>query len=273
MAKSFADDGALGAGDNNGLSTDTGGGLGRVTMSDPGPGVQSDAGSNPTPPSGTESMAYGSGLTIDPGNIPAYQQSGQQNGGKLGPGVGAGQSIDPRNLAAYGWNFEDGGAIPDSDGDDDGDSAPADSTPQDGGGDSDGSPGQSSMASALNAVDQVMQHLYSKYGLSDGDSNQQVADNMPAAPGTQSDSGVRTIPAPGPLVPNANPFGRRQGQPFGRVASNMPTVPASQSDSGVIQIPGPGTLAPSANPFGKRQVRPPQPSQGAIPDDDDQETA
>lgn len=170
--------------------------------------------------------------------------------------------------------FEDGGEVPDGGG-----------LEGDGGGDQNDPTGmQSSINEALKTVDDALSYGRKLHGFSDDGGGQQTAGNIPAAPASQSESGLpqdRPFPR---LDPGANPFGRRQGGPQ-RMSANMPAVPASQSESGVPpQQPFP-RLDPGSNPFGKRNGAPikmgdagqdqdqDQAQAQGIPADDDEEAA
>ncbi len=142
------------------------------------------------------------------------------------------------------YSFADGGLVTDSDGDDDGDTPGGD-------GDQDNQTPdhtddfQQRINAALETVDNALSYGRKLHGLSGG---QQTAAAMPMIPGTQSESGIppkrptpppakmaaampavpgnpygqqREQPAPGPLPPTNNPFGKR-------VASNDVT---SDSDA------------------------------------------
>jgi hypothetical protein len=143
------------------------------------------------------------------------------------------------------FGFADGGAVPDDSGDQSG--------------------GDDLISLALASVDGALDYGRNKYGLSGGaadDGSSQQASAIPIAPGTQSESGSRERPAPGPLPPTSNPFGRRIIRPLGAAQSNtqtaalMPMIPGTQSESGI----------PPQRPQ-------PRPQQGAIPDDQDEEAA
>lgn len=211
--RNFSDDGAAGA-FGGGASS----GPDAVTMHDPGPGSPEAA--NTTPPSTTASTfkGVGAGYGMNPANIGAYQKAlsmaGQPStaqftagGEQLKPGDSGYQMFFQPPAGVDNIYFADGGPVP-------GDSDP--SAMGAGGADYSDLVGQ-----ALTAVDAALQYGRNKYGIGSDESDgagRQYAAAMPAAPGTQSPGAPQ--PAPGPLVPTANPFGKRQGQPFGRVAEN-----------------------------------------------------
>ncbi len=63
------------------------------------------------------------------------------------------------------------------------------------------------MQAALASVGSAMNYGRRSHGL--GGDEQQAAAAMPTTPGTQSESGKRQQPMPGPLPPTQNPFGKR----------------------------------------------------------------
>ena len=63
------------------------------------------------------------------------------------------------------------------------------------------------LQSALAVVQEALAYGRQLHGLGGG--QQEAAARMPMAPGTQSESGRRELPAPGPLPPTQNPFGKR----------------------------------------------------------------
>lgn len=119
--------------------------------------------------------------------------------------------------------FDQGGGVPDADGDNDGDQNPGQGQSQNPGQGQSQNPGQDPMSAilqgALGSVDQVLQFGYKQYGLGGSQSGgvqdqeaqpQQQAANMPTVPASQSNSGVKPMqPMPGPLPPTNNPFGKR----------------------------------------------------------------
>lgn len=111
--------------------------------------------------------------------------------------------------------FEDGGSMPDISND---------------------TSGNDLVSLALATVDSALEYGRNKYGLGAGGTQQASA--IPMVPGSQSESGTRTQPSPGPLPPTSNPFGRRPTRPLGQ----------NEDSSG-------------------------QQTAGAIPDDQDQEAA
>lgn len=227
MPRSFSEDGAFGAGQPAGVPA--------------APGTPAT-----TTEGGWSGQLGSSSYGTDPGNTAAYEQASKQTPSSS---VGGGFSMNPANLGAYrqaysaaGISFEDGGAVPD-----------------DGGGDTNGSPQQDAIQKALSTVDGVLAYGRKLHGLGGGDNEGggiQTADagyqngRMPARPGNPSESGVAPMqPSPGPLPPTSNPFGKR--------ADAMPARPGTPSDSGVPPMqPSPGPLPPTDNPFGKRQSRP-----------------
>lgn len=196
MAKPFADDGAAGASG--------------IPDADAAPSV------------GTGSGGTASSMDTGMGNISAGQAAQDYGAGALANGalngVGGNFSQGPAPTTSAsdvpaGWTntigtfFEQGGGVPDDSGS--------------------GADGSDPMSSALNTVDQVLQFGYSKYGLG-GQQDQgggiQEANagysngRMPAVPGSQSNSGVPPLqPAPGPLPPTSNPFGKRADDSSGGV--------------------------------------------------------
>jgi|SRR5579859_922661 len=212
MPKSFSEDGASGA-FGGGTDTDTST-PNAPTMNDPGP--NSPAISNTGVPSGNTSTSLGR----DPYQAPtSFGSSAPPTIGGT-PYYGTGMPV--------GFSFADGGAVPDADGDNDGDTS-------DGVGDSDGSPGQDLMAKALQSVDATLQYSYQKYGLGGG---QQEAAAMPARPGTQSD-----YPGGGTYGPGGSP------PPPQQQAGAMPVRPGSQSE-----YPGGGTYGPGGAPPPSQQM-------------------
>lgn len=233
--RNFSDDGAAGA---------FGGGdaLGPDHVSDPGPGGSAPSSSSATssssaiPDFGPSTAAYYgmglAGLPGTPGNVSGQTTpkppaaSGEIPG--FGPSTASYYSMGLAGLPSSGTYtnpqmemltgqplsvgygnqggalaFAEGGEVP-GEAPDDGDT---------GGGDN-------LVGLALASVDSALAYGRNKYGLG-GD--QQTAANLPARPGTQSPNAPG--PAPGPLVPTANPFGKRQGQPFGRTAQNQGAIP------------------------------------------------
>lgn len=250
MPRSFSEDGASG---------------GTTSTQDPGsPG-------GPTPPSGP-----GWALSSMGGGMMQNNQTGQT----YNPAA-TGLSQGPMNGMVL--SFADGGEVPDADDMPDPTAGadadtPAQTNPTSGVSDQLGD----RIALALSTVDSALSYGRKLNGLpgdsGDNEGTGQQAANMPMVPGTQSESGTRTQPEPGPLPPTSNPFGQRTTRPPLKMSANVPAVPASQSDTGLPpQQPGPGTLPPTSNPFGKRTVRPPlqmsDASETQIPTDDDEEAS
>ena len=116
---------------------------------------------------------------------------------KASPGVKTYAAGDMSNPEYY--MFDDGGSVPDA-----------------GSGGAGG--GDDLISLALASVDSALKHGRQKYGLGGDNDNSggqmQTAGNMPVAPSSQSESGIRPLePGPGTLAPAANPFGRRQVPP------------------------------------------------------------
>lgn len=226
MPKSFADDGAAGAFGSGSSPT---GAIPGVTMSDPGPaptgGAAPATASNMQPWSSTSFQSEGERAWNNTGEN--YSSDGSING------LGAGKSTIAPDGSVYtntgqksgGYLLANGGAIED---------------------DTDGSPEQDTISKALSSVDAVLAFGRKLHGLGGGDNEgaintagnmptipgnqsetpgpyqpgqprpQQMAqasyqnNRMPMRPGSQSESGVQPIqPAPGPLPPTNNPFGKR----------------------------------------------------------------
>lgn len=64
------------------------------------------------------------------------------------------------------------------------------------------------LTAALKAVNAALMFGRQRYGLVQ-QQQQQAMNRMPTVPGTQSESGRRQMPMPGPLPPTNNPFGKR----------------------------------------------------------------
>lgn len=208
MAKSFADDGAVGGG-------------GPAQSSAPPPGAVAEA-----PPSASATPSTNAPQS---GGIQAYSGAGSQPA-SLG---GMMNTASPMAAAPGGIFFDDGGAVP---GDDGSQGQPG----QD--------PMTAILQRSMGSVDQVMQQLYKQYGLTGGptqgipadqvqdqqdngaagrwrqpvqgnqpqqyDQDQtnpsQEAANMPTVPAGQSETGIPPQrPGPGTLPPTSNPFGKR----------------------------------------------------------------
>ena len=199
MPNSFANDGAIGAGDNLGAGSGSAG----FDNSNFG-GSTPTTGSPSYGTSASGSGSHGGGLATQAG-LDAFAAA-------FAPGA-------PTTTGFAGtsptMSFAAGGAVPEDD------SHGADSS------DSNGSPAQDRISKALDSVDQVLAYSYKMHGLG-GDQNsggavdtgaaapQQMAQNgysngrMPAIPGSQSNSGQPPLqPQPGPLPPTSNPFGKR----------------------------------------------------------------
>jgi hypothetical protein len=145
-------------------------------------------------------------VSNDFGNYWAQFNAADTNPGRVGASSDAstyGSMFDSAaaNQGNHGALFEDGGEVPDGVGD------------------------LSELISlALSSVDAGLDFGRKKHGLASGDDQ---AANMPAIPGNQSESGVaRPQPAPGPLPPTSNPFGKRadndsdDGQGAGAIPDN-----------------------------------------------------
>ena len=179
-------------------------------------------------------------------------------------GTSIGSNIVTDAGPQLGMSFADGGAIDDSD------------------------PDQPSnhLAEALQTVDTVMQALYQAHGGSDdsqsddstgGPQQQQQAANMPMVPGNQSESGIAPQqPAPGPLPPTSNPFGQRAVRPPARMTAagggdpqmaamdGMPGNPSGGSWQGPTSRPSPSPLPPVSPPGTYRLPRRMVQNQGGI---------
>jgi hypothetical protein len=194
MAQSFADDGAQGA---------FGGGSGPAPAPTSGGTPPSTSSQGSLTPQGNFTLDNASGEQIFSGpNGPTEptattnQQAVDEEAQEAFNNITGNQSSSSNNdfssggLSGGGFAFDQGGAVPDDDN-----------------GDSDGSPGQNSMAQALESVDKTLQYSYQKYGLTGGDNEtgggQQTAGMMPTIPGNQSNT-------PGPYVPQ-QPQPRQQG--------------------------------------------------------------
>lgn len=143
---------------------------------------------NPNDSSGTNSMGKTIGSAITP------SEAGQL--GTFGnPSFNAIGGFMPNNLpggSSMPLLFEDGGEVPGADGN------------------GTGSDMGDLIALALSSVDQGLDYGRKKHGLT-GNQQQASMTRMPAVPGSPSDSGIpRPQPAPGPLPPTSNPFGKRQ---------------------------------------------------------------
>jgi hypothetical protein len=144
----------------------------------------------------------GNGLTQNSGNY-TFGGDGNLSFSPLGPDQQGGSNSAPPGGTSpvNGFMFADGGAIPDDNGD----------------GSSQMNGLQASINAALSTVDNVLSYGRKLHGLSGGNEeddgaikNTQVAGRMPTVPGNSSDSGRAPIqPAPGPLPPTNNPFGKR----------------------------------------------------------------
>lgn len=271
MAKDFSQDGALGA--EGGASTPPGvlpssagtGSNGNPGSTTNGIGIGDSSQATNTAPS---PMAAAAAAASQPNLTAGALEAAPNSAGTTdqGPLYSGPIPENPMSGVLYGNNgnyaFDQGGAVPDDE-----DSDSSDQQPQ-------SAPAGNSddlVAQALAAVKDTLQFTRQQYGLG-GD--QQQAANMPAVPGSQSESGIPPLqPAPGALPPTSNPFGKRTTPPRpGQMASNMPAIPGTQSDSGVAPIqPAPGPLPPTSNPFGRRTTPPRAGAQmGAIPDDDEE---
>lgn len=112
-----------------------------------------------------------------------------------------------------------------------------------------------------NTIDQLLAHGRQSLGL------MQMAGAIPSAPGTQSPNMPR--PAPGPLPPTSNPFGKRPTPPTpGRLAE---VVPGPQGGAGPTTKAIPYYMGKQTDP--KVQPIPTKTSEAAIPDDDQEEAA
>ena len=179
MPKSFAEDGAVGAG--------TGGSAGPVNP--------------PTPTVSNGFVGSDSGGSTGSGAIPDYAAgSAAHMAGRFPTSDAAasrarpgtfwqdywGQNPDAAPVMADGRRlmFEDGGEVPDQ-------------TNELG----------DLLSLALTSVDQGLNYGRQKHGLM----KQAAMTRMPGAPGNQSESGApRPLPMPGPLPPTQNPFGQRR---------------------------------------------------------------
>jgi hypothetical protein len=251
MAKSFADDGASGAGGAPGASGSFGSsapppasggvdttGLGDTASSSDFSGAGALISDPQTSAAGPTQISDAQALQMyGPGALGNGALAGLGSGFEEGGGGGGGSSsaapkkstaAAPANdgiaqtfegagggnqasVAGQNTFFDAGGSVPD-----------------------DGSDQSTNLVQqALQAVDQGMAYGQKKYGLDQG----------------EQQGGVQEAASPGPQ------------------AANMPTVPASQSNSGLRpQQPMPGPLPPTSNPFGQRA------DAGGV-DTDDQENA
>lgn len=259
MAKSFADDGAVGAG----VASSTAPAPGAMPSASSTSGASSSAAGAPTAMnySPMSQPGGGGGASFVPQSIPSANTAPQGGGAAPSSQPSSGGSFPSFQTAPQGGGqgsnvptstggifFDEGGAVPDDN------ATGGQQNPMD-----------VILQRSMGSVDQVFQQMYKQYGLGGNDQQGGVQDeaaNMPTVPGGQSESGVKPLqPAPGKLPPTSNPFGKR-------MAANMPTQPASQSESGVKPMqPMPGPLPPTSNPFGKRA------DAGGIDTDDDQESA
>lgn len=209
--KSFADDGAFGA--QSSSSPGSFGSGGGTPMSVPW-GQDVGIGQQSIGPNGTvygnksntgARGAQGELLKAGSFNPTTIGGGGSQPGSVDSSQFRANTSYNPMTPSA-GFSFANGGAIDESMGDDQGGAS------GDGGGDV--------ISRALGTVDQVLAYGRKLHGLGGGGNDEgdggaiqgvgQQAGNMPAIPGNQSNSGMRPAqPAPGPLAPTSNPFGKR----------------------------------------------------------------
>lgn len=202
MPNSFANDGAFGAG-----------GPGMSTAPVPG---QNPASTTGTPSSSAAASQSATG-TSPPGasQVPAaWMANGALNGlggvysqnpatnappGSDAANFNASLASAPANSSLYSASFfAAGGAVPDDNGA---------SQQQD--------PASDTLQQALGSANQALQMVYKQFGLG-GDQSQaggvQEAVNMPTVPAGQSETGIPPQrPAPGPLPPTSNPFGKRAG--------------------------------------------------------------
>lgn len=126
---------------------------------------------------------------------------------------------------------------------------------------------------SLGSVDQVLQGMYSQYGLGGGKSSsngvpddQQDAANMPTVPASQSNSGVAPQqPAPGALPPTSNPFGTRK---MAANPSDMPGPNGGSWSGPTSNRPAQGTIKPITPAPGTWKL-PARADAGGIPDDDE----
>lgn len=233
------------------------------------------------------------GVQQNPAGQAGWALASAGGGSMINNGTGQTYSPGAANLPVGEMNsmalmFEDGGEVPDAQDDDTPDIA--DPNDQNNPSQSQGATNPTSgvsdqlgdrIALALSTVDSALSYGRKLNGLPGDSGNDegpgQQASNMPMVPGTQSESGQRTQPDPGPLPPTSNPFGQRTVRPPLKMSANMPAQPAGQSESGIPPSqPGPGSLPATSNPFGKRTVRPPlQMSEATpqIPEDDDEEAS
>lgn len=267
MARSFTEDGAVGAADSPvaGSSQSTTALTGANTGTD---GSVAGANTSPQAVGNTANMlAYAPGAVggaVTGGGDNSYSNGFTQAlpsdttsvGGKANLAFLAahpefGYSVNPQY-------FSDGGPV---EKDSDSDSGSATGLSDDSSGGSSFDPSE-----ALKAVNDTLAYGRQLHGLGgSGNDNQQVASGFNPS---QSDTGApRPQPGPGGLAPAANPFGKRavppgsyqsgdasSGSGLTQVASGFNP---SQSETGIPRPqPGPGGLPPTANPFGKRVVPP-----------------
>lgn len=181
MARSFSEDGAAGASSSSGVSP----GMAVPNppqMSDPGGGPPQNVG-DPNPPN--MPSVGGANSYAAPGSAPKVASRAVSPGlGSFGSGL---NSADPN-----GRYFSGGGAIEEP---------------------GQGDRLQQAINAALETVDNGLSYGRKLHGLGGGDDEaipgQQAQARMPMAPGSQSETGPRTQPAPGALPPASNPFGRR----------------------------------------------------------------
>lgn len=270
-ARNFADDGAVGANSNGDFGAgggNFGGAISGPTMTDPAlnsggnfggaindtgiglgargvMGINQSGNLDPSGISGSPAAPSPSPSTSDSGG--GFPSGGMGGYGGFGGGTSDSGGASPIT-SPVGLSFADGGAIPDADGDDDGDSNATD--PQ---GSALGASLQRSINDAMSTVKNTLSYGRQLHGLGGG---QQEAARMPMQPGNQSESGApRQQPMPGPLPPTANPFGKRADAQDGSDDQGddqtgvMPSQPFSETPK---PQPMPGPLPPTSNPFGKR---------------------
>lgn len=271
--RDFSTDGAFGA--------TQGGSIPGVTMNDPGPGATPTATPQTAAPqtlSGTMGATPGMGGG-GPGMMGAESFSGNEMGGTLSgtDAINAANNIGLHFASSPGFAgmFAGGGSIPSVPGSQSESGEPPiqpmpgplppTGTPF---GTRQTRPAGGVEASWKNDLDQAMQTVdaalsYGRklHGLPSEDPDQQskqMASRMPAVPGNQSESGLPPArPMPGPLPPTSTPFGKRG---------------ADNSDQ---QQPQPGQQQPdqAADAENETPGAAPQQTAGAIPDDDNEETA
>lgn len=224
--RDFSQDGAVGAGDNgSGLSSAPGQQTGGFTQQDSF-NQQSSSGSTPLMTNPVLDMSGAAQSDIAPSYVskPSYTPTAA-NPNPLQSQMAIDQaafnrnSIYPQNgYMRVAGGYAGGGAIED---------------------DTNGSPEQDQITKALASVDQVLAYGRKLHGLGGdneggaidtaaampmipgnqsetpgpyrpGGGGQKMAANMPMVPGSQSNSGIPPQrPAPGPLPPTSNPFGKR----------------------------------------------------------------